>query len=81
MHLIPTLETARWISKLQASLVYRASSRTARATQKTLSPPHPTKEAKMVVCVSIISVLQNQRQCDYIYSVSCIVSSTGGVPD
>ena len=38
MTLIPALypERSEWISALKASLVYRASSRTARATQRNL---------------------------------------------
>jgi hypothetical protein len=34
----------RWISEFEASLVYRVSSRTARATQRNLS--HKTKQNK-----------------------------------
>ena len=34
MPLIPVLGRQRWISEFKASLIYRASSRTARATQR-----------------------------------------------
>ena len=40
---IGELEASRWISELEASLVYRESSRTARATQRTKTLNQPTK--------------------------------------
>jgi hypothetical protein len=44
----------RWISEFEASLVYKVSSRTARATQRNpvskLSPPKPSSKKIMYVC-------------------------------
>jgi hypothetical protein len=45
MPLIPALGRGRWISEFEASLVYKVSSRTARATQRNpVSTPSPPKK-------------------------------------
>jgi hypothetical protein len=58
MPLIPALGgRGRWISEFEASLVYRVSSWTARATQRNpVSKKQKQNKTKNILCVCTISV-------------------------
>jgi hypothetical protein len=57
---------SRWISEFKASLVYKVSSRTARATQRNpvSGGKNKTKSNQVVVKHAFIPALQRQRQAE-----------------
>ena len=62
MPLDPALRRGRWISESEASLVYRAGVRTARAVQRNPVPRNKNKKVKLrVVKTSDLDFLPNTR--------------------
>ena len=64
MPLIPAL--GRWISEFEASLVYKVSSRTAKATEKPSRKTKKKKEEEEAAgwTIPLIPALEEQRQAD-----------------
>jgi hypothetical protein len=75
----------RWISEFEASLVYRVSSRTARAIQRNPVSKNKTKQKKKTSATIVPGredvCLVSSNYIKFLIPFSSITSEKGGFPD